>query len=292
MMPVQSTGLKMRVASLHIYPIKSARGVNLSRARLENRGLEGDRRWLAVDSAGAGVTQRSHPGLATIAVRSSPAGLRLSAPGAADIEVATPDGASRADILIWDDPVSAALADEAAHRWISDVLGDRLRLVFMDGDARREKTGVWVSAPTPTSFADSYPVLVTTTGSLKALNDEITGKGGAPVGMERFRPNIVIDCDDAWREDCWRRLQIGPAEIVLVKPCDRCVVTTKNQSTGESMGKEPLASLARLRRSADPRINGVLFGWNGAPLKLGEIAVGDSVEVLETRPEGFPLALR
>ena len=107
--------------------------------------------------------------------------------------------------------------------------------------------------------------------------------------MERFRPNIVIDCDDAWREDCWRRLQIGPAEIELVKPCDRCVVTTKDQATGESMGKEPLESLVRIRRSGDTRVKGVLFGWNAAPRGLGEIAVGDAVEILEDRPEGFPI---
>jgi uncharacterized protein YcbX len=33
----------------------------------------------------------------------------------------------------------------------------------------------------------------------------------------------------------------------------------------------------------------VLFGWNAAPRKLGSISVGDAVEVLETRPEGFPI---
>jgi hypothetical protein len=55
------------------------------------------------------------------------------------------------------------------------------------------------------------------------------------------------------------------------------------------MGQQPLASLARLRMSADPRINGVLFGWNAAPRVLGKVAVGDPVEVVEARPEGFPI---
>jgi hypothetical protein len=90
-------------------------------------------------------------------------------------------------------------------------------------------------------------------------------------------------------EDFWRVVRIGAVEFELVKPCDRCVVTTKDQETGEASSKEPLASLARLRRSADLRINGVLFGWNAVPRTLGEIAVGDRVEVLERRPEGFAL---
>ena len=49
----------------------------------------------------------------------------------------------------------------------------RVWLVMLDADARR-------------SFADSKPVLVTTTGMLAAL--------GVPgVGMDRFRPNIVLE---------------------------------------------------------------------------------------------------
>jgi uncharacterized protein YcbX len=66
-----------------------------------------------------------------------------------------------------------------------------------------------------------------------------------------------------------------------VKPCERCIVTTTDQTTGERKGPEPIAALTRLRRSSDPRISGVLFAWNAVPR--------DAVEVLEHRPEGFPL---
>jgi uncharacterized protein YcbX len=109
--------------------------------------------------------------------------------------------------------------------------------------------------------------------------------------MTRFRPNIVVDCDQPWTEDTWKLLRIGAVELELVKPSDRCIVTTTDQATGARMGKEPLASLARLRRSADPRINGVLFGWNAVPRVLGEITVGARVEILQERPEGFPLSV-
>lgn len=273
----------MRVSSLHIYPVKGVRAVDLARARVERLGLAGDRRWLVVDAAGVGITQRTHPGLATIIAELSGGGIVLSAAGAARVAVAAPDGARRLDILIWGEPVNAALADDAAHRWLSERLGDELRLVCMDTQSARVKTGAWTGEPTPTSFADAFPLLVATTGSLAALNEEIARKGGAPVPMARFRPNVVIDCDDPWAEDFWKVLRIGDVEIELVKPCDRCVVTTRDQQTGESAGKEPLASLARLRRSADPRINGVLFGWNAVPLGLGDIAIGDAVRIIGRR---------
>ncbi|NOT41047.1 MAG: MOSC domain-containing protein [Alphaproteobacteria bacterium] len=279
----------MRVASLHTYPIKGVRAVDVARAHVEPRGLEGDRRWLVVDANGRFITQRSHPRLATITAAPTRTGLRLSAPGAGEFLVERPSAPQRADVIVWQHQINAALADVQAGAWLSNYFGEALRLAYMDAVAERLQRNAWVADAVPVSFADAYPVLIVTTASLAAVNGEIERAGGAQVSMRRFRPNIVIDCGDAWAEDFWRVVRIGGVEFELVKPCDRCVVTTKDQETGASMGKEPLASLARLRRSADARINGVLFGWNAVPRALGRVAVGDAVEVLERRPEGFAL---
>jgi uncharacterized protein YcbX len=62
--------------------------------------------------------------------------------------------------------------------------------------------------------------------------------------------------------------------VRVVKPCDRCVVTTTDQRTGER-GVEPLRTLATFRK----RDNDVLFAVNGIPDAGGEIAVGDPVTV-------------
>jgi len=281
----------MRVASLHVHPVKGARAFDCAHAILAQRGFEDDRRWLVVDAAGKFITQRSHPRLATITAQPTAAGLQLSAPGVADLAIETPPGRQRLEVTVWDHRVDAALADARADAWFSAVFGEDLRLVHMDAQAERLKIGPWTTAPVPISFADAFPVLVATTGSLAALNAEIAARGGAPVSMTRFRPNIVVDCDEPWAEDTWKLLRLGAVELELVKPSDRCIVTTTDQTTGARMGKEPLASLARLRRSADPRINGVLFGWNAVPRVLGELTVGARVEILEERPEGFPLSV-
>jgi uncharacterized protein YcbX len=279
----------MRVVSLHIYPVKGMRACNVERAQLVARGFAGDRRWVVVDATGKFITQRSHPHLATITVRPSAMGLVLSAPGADDLSVRTPAGRERIDVVVWADRVNAALADEPAHAWLSKVLGERLMLAHMDERADRQKTGIWVTEPIPLSFADAFPVLIATTGSLAALNAEIVRRGGVPIAMTRFRPNLVVECNEPWRDDFWKVLRIGGVELELMKPSDRCIVTTTDQATGERMGEEPLESLRRLRLSGDKRIAGVLFGWNAAPRALGTVAVGDAVEVVETRPEGFPI---
>lgn len=280
----------MRVVSLHFHPIKGARAVTTGGAHVGPRGLDGDRRWLVVDRTGMFATQRSHGALATITAVPVGGGLQLSAPGLDDLTIGAPPGNERMDVTVWDARVNVAVADARAHAWVSAVLGDDLLLVHMDARSERLKIGIWTAAPLPVTFADAYPVLIATTGSLAALNAEIEQRGGNAVPMARFRPNVVVDCDDAWREDFWKTLKIGEIEVDLVKPCDRCVVTTKDQLTGESTGKEPLASLTHLRMSADPRIKGVLFGWNSVPRGRGHVEIGDRVEVLAERPEGFPLA--
>jgi uncharacterized protein YcbX len=279
----------MRVASLHIYPIKGTRAHDVERARVEERGLERDRRWMIVDATGTFITQRSHPRLATITAIPTDDGLTLSADAMPALDVTTPDGSERMSVIVWDASVFATAAAVEAGVWLSDYFGERLNLVYMDHRATRVKDSVFVPAPVPVSFADGYPILVTTTGSLAAVNADIARHGGEAVPMRRFRPNVVIDCDDPWQEDMWQALRIGSVELDLVKPCERCIVTTTDQITGERKGPEPIAALTRLRRSGDPRISGVLFAWNAVPRAPGEIAIGDEVTVTETRAEGFPL---
>ncbi len=269
----------MRVSSLHIYPVKSMRGLSVDSARVRPRGLAGDRRWVVVDRDGKFLTQRSHPVLATIEAAPDAAGLILHAGGEQHL-VMTPGKGARAKVTVWGSQVDAAIADVATNQWLSAILGEAVRLAFMDRDAARETSREWTPSPAPVSFADAFAFLFTTTGSLAALNNEIAGGGGAPVVMARFRPSIVIEHDTPWAEDAWRQLRIGDAVFDCVKPCARCVMTTIDQKTGEATGKEPLKSLAKLRRSTDARIDGVLFGVNAIVTRAGECSVGDAVEVL------------
>ena len=141
----------------------------------------------------------------------------------------------------------------------------------------------------PVNFGDGYPILITSTASLRALNRDIVTTGDAEaVPMNRFRPNLVIDEAEPFAEDGWNSLKIGDVILDLVKPSDRCIVTTIDQLAGETAGSEPLDTLRRTRLSAVRTIPGVLFGWNAVPRKghFGRVAVGDGVEILERR-DGF-----
>ncbi|MGF9692798.1 MOSC domain-containing protein [Rhizobium sp. 0TCS1.26] len=274
----------MHISALNIFPLKSARGIALNEAAIDGWGLADDRRWMITDPSGAFITQRELPALARIEVSPHAQGLRLAMDGKSDLDVAMPNGDGRLDVEIWKSPVSAALADDAVHAVLSDWLQREVRLVHFDADARRTASTDWAGPETPVAFADGYQVLVTTTGSLGALNADMAKNGEAPVGMDRFRANIVLEHDQPWAEDGWASIELGGVTLHLVKPCARCIMTTQDQLTGSREGASPMPAMGRIRMSADRRVPGPLFGWNAVPVGSGRLSIGQEVRVVEQRP--------
>lgn len=302
------------VSALHRYPVKSMRAEDLATAAVEPWGLAGDRRWMVVEAAegrggrqpGDFVSARTDPALLLVRARLLAEGygaLELTAgteagtgagTGAASssITVPVPDPATQVPVEVWGSHLTAA-PQPAADAWLSDLLGRPVHLVHLDDPTRRPTDPRYSHPDDRVSFADGYPLLVTTTASLAAVNDallEHTQGAAEPLAMARFRPNLVLTGDEpAWAEDDWRRLRVGDVTFRAVKGCARCVMTTFDPTTGER-GHEPTRTLARLRRWD----GGVWFGVNlvpdvpapapGAPAP--EIRLGDEVEVLERVPAG------
>ncbi len=282
----------MRIGALRLYPVKGARGLDLDACEIDSAGPVGDRRWMIVDEAGCFVSQREFPPLALLDVRPDADGLHLSLPGENGGErfVATPDGGARLAVRIWRDDVEAALASDADNAALSRWFGRSLRLVRFDAASRRAVSRDWVEREVPVAFADGFPLLVATSASLRELNRRLVLAGAEPVPMNRFRPNLVVDGAEPFAEDGWAAIEAGGIVFDLVKPCARCVVTTIDQDTGHREGKEPLATLARTRRSADARAPGALFGWNAVPRTPGRLRLGDEVRIVERREAGWPIA--
>ena len=69
----------MRLASIHIYPLKAARAVDLGESFVEPWGLAGDRRWLLVDRKGRFISQREKSSLARVVVQPCGGGISVSA---------------------------------------------------------------------------------------------------------------------------------------------------------------------------------------------------------------------
>ena len=56
------------VSEITIYPIKSLGGISLQEAKVEERGLQYDRRWVLVDENNVFITQRQNEQMALIDV--------------------------------------------------------------------------------------------------------------------------------------------------------------------------------------------------------------------------------
>ena len=69
-------------------------------------------------------------------------------------------------------------------------------------------------------------------------------------------------------------------------------MTTQDQQTGSRDVPNPMPAMGRIRMSADRRVPGPLFGWNTVPRGEGTVKIGDTVTVLEERPEGWALKRR
>lgn len=270
---------RYRLASIHVYPIKSCRGISLREARLGLRGIEGDRAWMLVDPDGVFLSQRRLPRMALIEPRVRGEGLEVAAPGMEPLRVDGPGEPRK--VTIWGDRCLAEDAGDEAASWFSRFLDTPCRLVRQAPAADRPVRGTEEAAVAgpegQVSFADGFPLLLTTTGSL----DDLSRRVGRPIPMNRFRPNLVVAGAEPWEEDHWRRLRVDGVDFRVAKPCIRCVITTVDQQTGQA-GREPLATLGEFRRTEA----GVAFGQNLIHLGRGTLRVGAVVEVLERTPGG------
>ena len=262
------------VQNLYLYPIKSLGGIAVQEAQVEERGFKYDRRWMLVDQSGEFLTQRQYPQLALLQVTLGESELVVfskvdpSRKISFDLEL---NSGKEMQVKVWGDAVAALQVAPEVSAWFSNFLGMNVDLVLMPESSHRKMDPRYAVQEESVSFADGMPYVMIGQASL----DDLNGRLSDPVGMDRFRPNVVFSGGEAYAEDQFKQLQIGEVEFQVVKPCARCVMITVNQQTGEK-GKEPLATLATYRTVN----NKVYFGQNAVALTQGIVRVGDAIQQL------------
>ena len=278
----------MIVSGLNIHPVKSTAIRPVQHAQVEPWGLAGDRRWMVVDADHVLVSARTDQRLFTITA-DTPAtadvtdDLVLTHPDLPELRLATPVG-ELVPVFLHKNDLQAVPVGVEADTWVRTAIGrDDVRLMWCDDPTRRRLNPQFSRPTDSTGFADGYPLLLTTTRSLRRLNEWIVETAlergetaPEPLPMQRFRPNVVIEgVGEAFAEDRWKRIRIGGVEFRAAKPCARCVMTTVNPQD-LSTGKEPIRTLARYRRWDGQ----TWFGMNLIPTGQGMVQVGDHVTVL------------
>ena len=270
---VQNPDFTARIARLFVYPIKSCAGIELRQSALADTGLDLDRAWMVVDAQGQFVSQRELPRMALIRPTLRLSDLVLRAPGMLALHVSIEGVEAPCRVRVWDDEVPAFDMGDVAAQWFTDFLETakgplgKLRLVRFDPEHNRVSDRRWTGEDTGHSqFADGYAIQVVSSASLDEFNQRHQAAGHAPVGIERFRPNIVLDGLQAQDEDRADIFNIHDdagrtiARIKLVKPCPRCNIPNIDPASAEI--HVAVADTLQTYRS-NPRVDGaVSFGMN------------------------------
>ncbi len=267
------------ISSLHVYPVKSCAGHELTRAELDARGIRDDRSWIiAKDGGGPSgmLTQREAPTLALVQPALSAGGLALSAPGMEDLKVPRTAEGRIQSVDVWGDRCDGIDQGDEAADWLGAYLDTPCRLLYFKPDFVRPVDPDYAARPgDQVGFADGFPLLVISEASLADLNARLE----TPLRMNRFRPNVVVADCPPYAEDTWKRVRAGDLEIDLVKPCGRCATTLVEQESG-TPGKEPLRTLATYRKFDRPAPS---FGHNAVHRSPGVLEAGMAIQILDVR---------
>ena len=287
--------LQARIARLFVYPIKSCAGVDLKESVLTPTGLDYDRAWMVVDEQGEFISQRELPRMALVQPQFRHADLLLRAPGMLPLHLLLDSAEQPCKVRVWNDQVDAYDMGDLAAQWFSDFLlagksegaglPKKLRLARFDPECRRASDANWTGGvEAQTQFADGFALLLTSLAAHEDLNQRLRAAGQEPVGVERFRPNIVLEGLAAHDEDRIGDLSLatdqGLALLRPVKPCSRCTIPNVDPASGLT---DPAVSDLLQSYRQDPKMGGATtFGMNAIVihgdeyvLRVGQMAGAD-----------------
>jgi len=286
------------ITSLFIYPVKSCAPVAVGSLVFDRDGPVGDRRFVITTPEGDFLTQREHPQMASIQPHGSGASnepdateLWLSHEGQSSPCVSLPLSGEPVRVRVWGDEVTGIDAGDEIAEWLTVIMGTPCRLRGLPMVNARRADTKYAPADTGVAYADGFPVLVINQSSLDALSEH----ADTHVDAARFRANVVVEgvshdagegnsedvakgVVEAFSELRWQRLIAHNDQrdtLTMVKPCERCVIPTRDPITQVSTPAVTKALVALCR--PDKKI---LFGQNavfsGESLSVGEVLEVDS----------------
>lgn len=248
------------------------------------RGLKFDRRYMLIDRNNKFLSQRTRPQMGNFLLRfsSHTEGFTISHKGD---ELQFPFELNRKEhnvktAHVWEDEVEVLIANDTINSWFSRHLEQSVQLVFLPEESPRPIPAEYQPEPSPkfqaqhpkhhVSLADGFPILIVSEASLNELNIRIQQSNPEESNMEmmRFRPNVVLKEIAPHQEDFLATFHLGTSQLMITKPCSRCVLTTINPDT-LTKGAEPLKTLGQYRKFN----NKILFGANAICLQPGKIAI-------------------
>lgn len=216
------------ISRLFVYPVKSCAGVEVQEALLTETGLDLDRAWMVVDAQGVFLTQRALPRMALIRPQIKTSELVLRAPGMLALHLAVDAVEGRPPSRYGRTPCLPGTWAPWLRNGSAIFWGNPAVWCGLARTTRRLSSTDWTQGVEALNqFSDGFPLLVVSEASLAELNARLVAAGQEPVGMERFRPNVVLaggrrTTKTAWTWCAWRwgskRCTCSPSSLARAAP--------------------------------------------------------------------------
>lgn len=272
---------EVTVRELWTYPVKGCQGVATESLEISKMGIVGDREFVIWEDEKL-IDQKDTPRVASIAaeLRRDEGVLCLEHAEFGSYEhVIREEGDRRAAGWVLDKFETIDQGDAVAD-WLSTIVGRSVRLVSPGAPWK-------INFPIPQMervhdtekerFFAASPVSLANQASLDDLNERLD----TPVGMDRFRINVIVEGMGAYEEDHLDALGNDQVELLQVTPAERCVIITTDQKTGERPKNNLMKVLGEYRRKPkeDRFGSGLIFGNYMTVGRGGTLRVGDTLTV-------------
>ena len=256
----------MVLDQIWVYPIKSLPGCRVQSTELQWTGCTFDRSFMLMDASGNKITQRTHPLLSQIQIeiQNETAFIRFNNQEI-NLNLTTDFHGTLIRGKVWDDDILGVDVGKIFSDFFSDALNENVILIKQTGERKNKLPN---SSLVRSSLADSLPLLVSGTASLKHIQDKL----GDDYNFMNFRPNLVIETAEPFIEDNVSGFRISSAELHFGKRCGRCSMVNVNPEDG-SVHKNRLRELGKIRLEN----NKIYFGSLYYPSSLGRISEGDQI---------------
>lgn len=219
------------IGAIMRYPVKSLLGEKLDQCTINPSGLEGDRTYALIEMATGKIASAKQPNLwrdlltfaAVTASSADPPSIVITDAAGNQLHPSDPD---------FDAMLSERLGRKVklvstrpAGLELNRARPDEVMAQGLDAHVTQDVLEIGAAAPTG-GFFDFAPLHLMTSASLDAIG---AAAPEAPIAVERYRPNIVIENPAAlaFGENRWvgRRIHIGPhVRLEVIAPTPRCAV--------------------------------------------------------------------
>ncbi|CAB3248947.1 unnamed protein product [Arctia plantaginis] len=262
---------------IYAYPIKSCAPFPLNQAECSSLGLKAgwlrDRILMIIDNEDNNlITARTYPEMLKIKTTFNKAIVTLKHPKMEPIDINLAEVILMKKLIhtnVWTSPVTAFDCGQEVNAWITkclDIEDTTFTLVYYGHEKHRVIAGATAMWPNiydrmkqsdTGAFCDEVNCHVLSEASLDDLNSRLKE---VQVTDTHFRPNIVLSGGKPYDEDNWKFVKIGENIFQVIKPCIRCLFTTRDPETGiQNKNMEPLTTLKSYRlakNSAELKIAG------------------------------------